>query len=117
MVPAQLAWLEKELQNSKAAWKICYFHHPLYSSGAFHGASSELRLLLEPLFVKYGVQVVFAGHEHVYERSKLALSGNAAPEGKDASLEKTRRFKWVGETLVQSRMAVALLGDRSDVNF
>ncbi len=70
MTPQQLSWLEKELQNSGSDWKICYFHHPLYSSAAFHGSSTELRLLLEPLFVKYGVQVVFAGHEHVYERVK-----------------------------------------------
>ena len=70
MKPEQLSWLQKELQNSRADWKICYFHHPLYSSGAFHGPSTELRLLLEPLFVKYGVQAVFAGHEHVYERTK-----------------------------------------------
>jgi predicted phosphodiesterase len=69
--PKQLAWLEKELANAGSTdWKICYFHHTLYSSGAFHGSSTELRTVLEPLFVKYGVQVVFAGHEHVYERVK-----------------------------------------------
>jgi predicted phosphodiesterase len=68
--PKQLAWLEKELSNGGVDWKICYFHHPLYSSGGFHGSSTELRLVLEPLFVKYGVQVVFSGHEHLYERVK-----------------------------------------------
>jgi len=70
MSQMQLTWLEKELQNSSADWKICYFHHALYSSGAFHGSAVELRLVLEPLFIKYGVHVVFAGHEHVYERVK-----------------------------------------------
>ena len=65
----QLAWLEKELQNSGTSdWKICFFHHPLYSSGKTHGSSIELRSLIEPLFIKYGVDVVFSGHEHVYER-------------------------------------------------
>jgi len=68
--PKQLVWLEKELANAGTGWKICFFHHPLYSSGAFHGSSTELRTILEPLFLKYGVQVVFAGHEHVYERLK-----------------------------------------------
>ena len=68
--PKQLTWLEKELSNDGTDWKICYFHHPLYSSGKTHGSSTELRLVLEPLFVKYGVQVVFAGHDHVYERVK-----------------------------------------------
>ena len=70
MDPKQLAWLEKELASAGTDWKICYFHHPLYSSGGFHGSSTELRAVLEPLFVKYGVQVVFAGHEHLYERVK-----------------------------------------------
>jgi Calcineurin-like phosphoesterase len=66
----QLAWLEKELRNSTEEWKICFFHHPLYSSGERHGPDLELRSVLEPLFVKYGVDVVFAGHEHFYERLK-----------------------------------------------
>jgi 3',5'-cyclic AMP phosphodiesterase CpdA len=67
----QLAWLEKELQNARDKdWKICYFHHPLYSSARKHGPATDLRLLIEPLFIKYGVNAVFAGHEHVYERIK-----------------------------------------------
>jgi 3',5'-cyclic AMP phosphodiesterase CpdA len=69
MDPKQLSWLETQLQNGgNGDWKICYFHHPLYSSGKTHGPATDLRLLLEPLFVKYGVNVVFSGHEHVYER-------------------------------------------------
>src|SRR3990172_9139287 len=68
MDPEQLKWLERELQNSGSPWKICYFHHPLYSSGGAHGSDTDLRGLLEPLFVKYGVNVVFAGHDHFYER-------------------------------------------------
>jgi len=65
---AQLAWLEKELADSESEWKIVYFHHPIYSSAARHGSNLELRALLEPLFQKYGVTVVLAGHDHVYER-------------------------------------------------
>jgi calcineurin-like phosphoesterase family protein len=64
----QLDWLENELQKSDAVWKICYFHHPLYSDGAFHGPDLDLRERLEPVFAKYGVNVVFSGHEHFYER-------------------------------------------------
>lgn len=70
MDPNQLDWTEKELQTSTSTWKVCYFHHPLYSSGERHGSDNDLRLLLEPLLVKYGVNVVFAGHEHFYERIK-----------------------------------------------
>jgi len=69
MDPKQSAWLETQLKEAgKGDWKICYFHHPLYSSGKYHGPSLDLRQLLEPLFIKYGVDVVLSGHEHVYER-------------------------------------------------
>lgn len=64
----QLKWLEKELSMSGSDWKILFFHHPIYSSGERHGSNIELRSVLEPLIVKYGVDLVFAGHEHFYER-------------------------------------------------
>ena len=70
MDPKQLEWLEKELRNSNADWKLCFFHHPLYSDGKFHGPDTNLRSQLTPLFLKYGVNVVLSGHEHVYERIK-----------------------------------------------
>jgi predicted phosphodiesterase len=70
MDPKQLAWLESALKDSRETWKICYFHHPLYSNASRHGSSVDLRLLLEPILVKYGVDVVFSGHDHVYERIK-----------------------------------------------
>jgi hypothetical protein len=69
----QLAWLQKELEDTKEDWKIAFFHHPIYSSGWFHGSDVALRQRLEPLFVKYGVRVVFSGHEHFYERIKPQL--------------------------------------------
>ena len=70
MDPEQLNWLAKELKGSNSPWKICFFHHPLYSSGKQHGSDVDLRRFLEPLFLEYGVKVVLAGHEHFYERLK-----------------------------------------------
>ena len=67
--PEQVQWLEKELDDSGSEWKIVYFHHPLYTT-ARRGPEVELRAILEPLFVKHGVDVVFTGHEHIYERFK-----------------------------------------------
>jgi hypothetical protein len=64
----QLKWIETELSRSDSRWKIAYFHHPLYSSGARHGSEVDLRTQIEPLFVKHGIDAVFAGHEHFYER-------------------------------------------------
>jgi 3',5'-cyclic AMP phosphodiesterase CpdA len=68
--PRQLAWIDSTLKQSSGEWKICYFHHPIYSDGGRHGSDVELRVALEPLFVKYGVDVVYAGHDHIYERIK-----------------------------------------------
>jgi calcineurin-like phosphoesterase family protein len=68
MDPKQLQWLDNELKNSRDDWKIAYFHHPLYSSAGRHGSEVDLRVTLEPLFVKYGVNVVYSGHDHIYER-------------------------------------------------
>lgn len=85
----QLAWLDDELKASKTEWKVMYFHHPLYSSGDAHGSTVDLRKVLEPIFLRYGVQVVFSGHDHFYERIKpqkgiyyfVAGSGGKVREG------------------------------------
>ena len=68
--PTQLEWLDKELAASGSDWKIAFFHHPLYSSGATHGSADLQRGLLEPVFLKHGVNVAIMGHEHFYERLK-----------------------------------------------
>ncbi|OFV90577.1 MAG: hypothetical protein A3H28_14725 [Acidobacteria bacterium RIFCSPLOWO2_02_FULL_61_28] len=67
---AQLAWLQEQLRSSGSEWKIFFFHQPLYSSGDRHGSDEQLRAVLEPLFVQFGVSVVFSGHDHFYERIK-----------------------------------------------
>src|SRR6476620_7956862 len=56
----QVQWLENQLKSSREDWKIAYFHHPLYSSGGRHGSETDMRVILEPLFIKYGVDVVFS---------------------------------------------------------
>ena len=70
MDKTQLDWLGKELAASGSDWKIAFFHHPLYSSGGTHGSDTKLREQLEPMFLKHGVDAVFSGHEHFYERIK-----------------------------------------------
>lgn len=70
MDPQQLDWVAKQLRDSKAKWKIAYFHHPLYSDAKTHGSDLDLRARLQPLFELYHVNVVLSGHDHVYERLK-----------------------------------------------
>jgi hypothetical protein len=84
----QLDWLEKELSDSGSDWKIAFFHHPLYSSGERHGPDDDLRRVLEPLFLKYGVSVVFTGHEHFYERLKPQKGIHYFVAGGSAKLRK-----------------------------
>jgi hypothetical protein len=64
----QIDWLDKALASSGSDWKICFFHHPLYSSGETHGSAELQREKLEPILAKHGVNVVLSGHEHFYER-------------------------------------------------
>ncbi len=66
----QIKWFEDQLSRDEAPWKICFFHHPPYSSGRKHGSDTQVREVVEPIFLKYGVDVVFTGHEHFYERIK-----------------------------------------------
>lgn len=86
--PKQLEWLDKELAASGSEWKIAFFHHPLYSSGGTHGSADLQRGLLEPTFVKHGVNVAIMGHEHFYERLKPQKGVNYFILGSSAKLRK-----------------------------
>jgi len=67
----QLKWLDRRLGASAATWKICFLHHPLYTSGRYRSSALVQRTSLEALFVKHDVGVVFSGHEHIYQRSTM----------------------------------------------
>jgi len=67
----QIRWFEKEVTESQAEWKIAFLHHPVYTSGRYGLAARGIRLALESAFVNGGVNVVFSGHEHIYQRSEL----------------------------------------------
>ena len=64
----QITWLDRETASSHANWKIAYAHHPLYSTGRYAMTSGSRRRTLEPIYVNNGIDVVFSGHEHFYER-------------------------------------------------
>lgn len=126
----QLTWLEQNLRSSDAAWKICYFHHPLYNDGKMHGPDLDLRNQLRPLLTAYHVNVVFSGHEHAYERIKpqngiyYFIQGDSGKlehhdfhrsEEMEASFDRDRTFMLVeidgGKVYFQT---VARLGDIVD---
>ena len=111
----QLAWLEKELASATEDWKIPYFHHPMYSDGGRHGSSVDVRVLFEPLFLKYGVNVVFAGHDHIYERLVPQKGIHYFVEGSSGELRRGdgERSAMTASLYDQDRtfMLVGILGD------
>jgi hypothetical protein len=66
---AQLTWFDSAFGNTGTRWRISFFHHPLYSSGNHATQSREIiRPALEAAMVRNHVDVVFSGHDHLYER-------------------------------------------------
>ena len=69
--PLQIKWLDTVFAGAETKWKIAFFHHPLYSSGEHASESRDvIRPALEDALVRNHVNVVFSGHEHLYERIK-----------------------------------------------
>jgi len=70
---AELRWLEQDLaavDRTRTPWVVVFHHRPLYSCGRGHGSNEALRRLWQPVYDKYGVDLVLNGHDHDYERSK-----------------------------------------------
>lgn len=65
----QLSWLTRELARSRARWKLCMLHHPLYTGGRYGSRAYYTRWQVESLLVEHDVDVVLSGHEHIYQRS------------------------------------------------
>lgn len=63
-VSAQLRWLDEQLGESAAPWKLVIGHHTIYSGGSGHGDTPETMALIEPLLHKHGVQAYINGHDH-----------------------------------------------------
>ncbi|MCU1672996.1 MAG: hypothetical protein JWN77_1109 [Frankiales bacterium] len=67
--PDQLRWLGQTLTASDSPWTVAAMHHPMRSAG-YHGSDLDVRRAFGPLFKRYGVQLVLAGHDHDYQRSR-----------------------------------------------
>jgi len=111
----QVDWLNDKLATDTAPWKIAFFHHPPYSSGSAHGSDTKLREIIEPIFLKYGVNVVFTGHEHFYERIKpqkgiYYFTEGASGELRAGNLRKTD-LTAAGYDKDRSFLAVEISGD------
>lgn len=76
----QWTWLDRDLAASTAPWKIVFLHIAVYASGG-HASNKLLKRTLAPLFEKHGVDVVFQGHDHGYERTSPITQGRRAEKG------------------------------------
>ena len=62
--------LEKASTNSSSIdWIIVMFHKPFYSSLSSHMQEYIMREKYQPVFDKYGVDLVLQGHNHIYDRT------------------------------------------------
>jgi hypothetical protein len=66
----QNRWLETELAKPRAAWTICFGHHPLFSDSV-HGDSVKLQKDWGPAFKQHQIDFYLAGHDHVLEHLEI----------------------------------------------
>lgn len=71
-INAQLSWLDTQLGQSNAPWKLVIGHHTIYSGGSGHGDTPETVELIEPLLRKHGVQAYIHGHDHDLQHIRRA---------------------------------------------
>jgi acid phosphatase type 7 len=79
-----LDWLEDDLRATDKFWRIAAFHHPPYAGGANRNdpVCAMVRESVVPILEKHGVQLVFSGHEHSYQRTCPVRNGAAAASGR-----------------------------------
>lgn len=61
-------WLDADLTANQSFWQIVMIHQPWYvSNNRSHPYQIHTKLI--PLFEKHSVDLVLAGHDHIYERT------------------------------------------------
>jgi tartrate-resistant acid phosphatase type 5 len=98
---AQMEWLEETLAGSSARWRIVYGHHPLYSY-SIRGHNRWLVHLLEPLFVRYGVDVYLAGHDHNLQLLRPVEGVHYVVTGAASGSDRPYPVAWPEESLYAS---------------
>ncbi len=66
--PELVGWLRRELEKSKAHWKILSYHHAPFNASPTH-FNYQIMRLLSPLLEEMGVDMVLSAHEHNYQRT------------------------------------------------
>ena len=82
---AQLTWLQNDLASTNKPWKFICLHEPGWSAGGGHENNTSVQNYIQPLCLQYGVQILFAGHNHYYARAvvnniqHITTGGGGAP--------------------------------------
>jgi uncharacterized repeat protein (TIGR01451 family) len=95
-------WLIKDLDNSNQIWKVVVFHQPSFSSGNATISNDQMRTMARFL-EDHGVNFVFNGHEHNYQRSlPLRVRPNniaTAPQPNVPQVDVDTAFDGAGHTV------------------
>ena len=133
---SQLDWLDESLANSTAQWKIVFLHHAIFSSAykrwplKGHGKDKNvlrLRKVLHEKFVRHKVDVVFGGHDHVFEKTKVQVSpvtnhkityitAGAGSKLRKGDLDKKNWFFEFGEDRKHSFLVVSLGTNKMEID-
>lgn len=89
---AQATWLRQDLMavdRERTPWIFVVHHRPFYTCRSTHAPYTEAQVAWQPVFDEFAVDMVFTGHNHVYERSRpiRGLEGGqgvVAPSGSNA---------------------------------
>jgi hypothetical protein len=82
---AQLNWITNDLASTNKPWKFIVLHAPGWSAGGGHENNTSVQNYIQPLCLQYGVQILFAGHNHYYARAvvnniqHITTGGGGAP--------------------------------------
>lgn len=93
MSASQINWLKNDMNASDAQWKIVLMHRALYSAGKNINKPDTviMRNLLLPIIDELGIDVVFAGHDHMYMRTETV-------KGEEVQTAQTVTEIWNGES-------------------
>ncbi|HEY4394572.1 MAG TPA: metallophosphoesterase [Polyangia bacterium] len=107
---AQLAWLEETLANATSKWRFLFIHHTVggaagdsddsaYGRGGAQAAHIGEQAIIQAMMVRYGVQVFFYAHDHVFTDAEVegvhyTLPGSAGAPWKFDSSETGYALYW-----------------------
>ena len=95
---AQLTWLDEQLGQSNARWKIVFGHHPLYGHKLHRGPNRVMIARLDPLFTRHNVDLYLAGHDHTLEMLKPVKGVNYVITGAAGGPDKAYAVAWTDES-------------------